>query len=36
MGVMTKKYGVSISFWHKLTIFGKTTPMDFEQKIEIF
>jgi hypothetical protein len=32
MGVGVKKYGVSVSFYRKLAIFGKTvgTPMNFE------
>jgi hypothetical protein len=24
MGVTTKKYGVSVSFYHKLVVYGKT------------
>jgi hypothetical protein len=32
MGVRTKKYGVSVSFYRKLAIFGKT----FQQKIYFF
>jgi hypothetical protein len=38
MGVTTNIYGVSVSFYHKLAIFGRTvtSPMDFEGKFEFF
>jgi hypothetical protein len=38
MGVTAKKYGVSVSFCRKLTIFGKIVglPIDFERKFEFF
>jgi hypothetical protein len=39
MGVTTKKYGVSVSFCHKLVIFGQNrrlTLIDIEQKFDFF
>jgi hypothetical protein len=38
MGVTTKKYGVSVTLWPKLAIFGKTVGQhrDFEQKFDFF
>jgi hypothetical protein len=37
MGVTTKKYRVSLRFYLKLAISGKTvTLIDFEQKFEFF
>jgi hypothetical protein len=38
MRVTTKKYGVLVSFCHKMLIFDKTVGllMDFEQKFNFF
>jgi hypothetical protein len=38
MGVTTNIYGVSVSFYRKLAIFGRivTSQMDFEGKFELF
>jgi hypothetical protein len=37
MGVTAKKYGVSVNFYRKLAIFGKTeklTPIDFDWELK--
>jgi hypothetical protein len=37
MGVTAKKYGVSVNFYRKLAIFGKTeklTPIDFDRELK--
>jgi hypothetical protein len=36
MGLTATKYGVSASFYHKLSFFGKLEPLDFEPNFQFF
>jgi hypothetical protein len=38
MGFMTKKYEISVRFYHKLTFLvkSKVAPLDFEPKFKFF